>query len=92
VVVAVTLFDPITSFFSSILAQSSLSHFPGAQLVSSSDTTGSGFPLDPVTLQTSVADPDPNPDPNQDPDPNPDPDAPDPRVFGPPGSGSGTSS
>jgi hypothetical protein len=39
-----------------------------------------------VAMLGSVADPDPNPNP----DPNPDPDPPVPRVFGPPGSGSGS--
>ncbi len=35
-------------------------------------------------LRSNVEDPDPNPDPNPDPDPQ------DPRVFGPPGSRSGS--
>jgi hypothetical protein len=38
---------------------------------------------------TIVADPEPDPDPNPDPDP-PDSEPPDPHVFGPPGSGSGS--
>jgi hypothetical protein len=39
-------------------------------------------------VRTSV----PDQDPNQDPDPNPNPDPPDPHVFGPPRSGSGSTS
>ncbi len=35
-------------------------------------------------------DPDPDPNPDPDPDPKPDPDLPNSRVFGPPGSRSGS--